>query len=558
MQKNGTIVRKNKLLGVALSEAVALRTIAEKARDDESAARAEAQDNLKLAEDQNIVALEALHALASDAQNHLRNRADLQGLRKDLLDIAIAGFDGVVARMPRQANRYDLYEAGTQQRIGDFYRDVGKPTEALERYESARAILARMAAAQPDDFHIRVLQARIFNSLGDLHLNHLGNTRTARDLYEQALEVRLERARRAEAAVGDTDDTLNERDDARQDVANEYSLLARTALKLGELERANRLYLDELAWRDRLSEGRRRTVTANRERSGLLEKLGTVLIKLDRFDDGRDYYEQSLALRQHIAANARNHIYAQSDVFMQQANIGALLLTEENEPEEALRLFEQVLDGWRQLLDANPDDVYLKRARSYGHYFVGAALERLGRIAESDDQFRQCLALRRALVGDPNAKISMIDLAVAEARCGAHREASNRIADVLRVPPTDSNIYFQAACIYAQCAGAARRAATESVADLALLVQGPPDRPEDVVPWLDALLTAFDAARVRRVGVGPCRPGLRRPRSRHRRRLARPLGPPHRPRPRPPPADPRYPPLLDALTPPTRAVALVP
>ena len=88
------------------------------------------------------------------------------------------------------------------------------------------------------------------------------------------------------------------------------------------------------------------------------------------------------------------------------------------------------------------------------HYYVATAALRMGDRKAAAEHYRACLAIREGLAGDPKAKLNVIDLMIARARCGQHQIASKTAEELITKPPLDARVYFQAACGFSLCAGA--------------------------------------------------------------------------------------------------------
>ena len=92
------------------------------------------------------------------------------------------------------------------------------------------------------------------------------------------------------------------------------------------------------------------------------------------------------------------------------------------------------------------------------HYYVATAALRTGDREAAALHYKACLAIREGLAGDPKAKLSVIDLMIARARCGQHEVASKTAEELITSPPLDARVYFQAACGFSLCAGAVAEA----------------------------------------------------------------------------------------------------
>jgi hypothetical protein len=109
--------------------------------------------------------------------------------------------------------------------------------------------------------------------------------------------------------------------------------------------------------------------------------------------------------------------------------------------------YEKALAGFQSRLGAEPGSLLAKEDLAITHYYVATAALRAG-------DRKAAAHIREKLVGDPKAKLNIIDLMIARARCGQHQLASKTADDIIPLPPLDARVYFQAACGFSLCAGA--------------------------------------------------------------------------------------------------------
>src|SRR5262249_34553074 len=71
--------------------AEAAQALAETRAEAEKAAKEEAKANAKVASDQRSLALNTMYAVTTKLDEKLRDRPDMHGLQREILDIAVAG-----------------------------------------------------------------------------------------------------------------------------------------------------------------------------------------------------------------------------------------------------------------------------------------------------------------------------------------------------------------------------------------------------------------------------------------------------------------------------------
>lgn len=470
--ENEKIAVRNEGLARASAEAARKAEAAEKA-----AAAAERAAAIAEAEASDA-AITSMDTLANEVELKLRERDDLQGLRSTLLATASTQLE----RIPRtraNAVRLDTLTASTLQRAGDLNRELNRMTDARAQYERMNRIVEALLKRNPDDPGFETMRAAVSNTLGDLHLRNLGNTEVAQQYYQQAYELRRKRLEREAGNDG-----------AKLDVANSLGLLAGVALKLGDPRQALAYIQEERALRESLSSERAKGLKERREWAGMLDLMGTIRIKLGELDAGRKLYAEALALREAISQQEPDFYKAEFDVYLQLFHLGQVLV-EAGELTEALHAFQRGETGFENLLRRNPQNANVKRALSYLQYGVGAVLREQGEEAAALEEFRKCHEIREALAkASPQSRPLRIDLAIAQARSGDHATASKTILAAINPPPVDNQLFFQAACTFAQCAEAART--QTRLAALAAAALGP-HAPGDA-GWLEAMGTAMATA----------------------------------------------------------------
>ena len=284
-------------------------------------------------------------------------------------------------------------------------------------------------------------------TLGEFELNRIGDSRAALKHLEQNLALRREFLAREP-----------QNDEDKRGVANALGYVARTWLKLGDPFQARDSYREEAALRDTIAPPLTDEVEVRRERAGLEEKLGDLSIALNDNQAGRDHYNRSLKFREEIVGEYPDHNQARRDLLLSYKKIGTLDLLQLIDPAAARVCYEKALAEFERRLQAEPHNVVAKEDLAMTHYYVATAALRMGDREAATQHYKACLAIREELAGDPKAKLIVIDLMIARARCGQHQLASKTAEELITMPPLDARIYFQAACGFSLCAGAVAEA----------------------------------------------------------------------------------------------------
>jgi serine/threonine-protein kinase len=403
---------------------------------------------------QTALALSTLNELVGATQVRLRDRADLQDLRRELLKTAEGGVARIL-RDPRNANRVDLVTAAIYQKMGQIAQQTGALDQALDAYTKMEAVIADLGARQPDDLGVANAMAKVKNTLGDLQIKEMGHAEVGLRLYREGLALR----QRMLASLRPSG-TRAEVDLALANVAVNHGLIADALLKLGKVDEALEALAACEAARGELSREAAATRAQRQEHAGMLELKGKILLKRGRVDDGRLAFEESFTIRERDARSAPDSLSARNNFYLSIITLGHFALLVADDPAEALRLYTRAREGFERLREADRQNVGWTRNLAKTWYYAGEALRRLDETDASSRAFGACLALREELdatLGDahPEKKMVELELAVAKARGGEAATAAAIVAAVLETPRRDNRLGFHAACALAQAAAAA-------------------------------------------------------------------------------------------------------
>ena len=288
-------------------------------------------------------------------------------------------------------------------------------------------------------------------TLGEFELTRHGDSKTALGYLNRNLELRRELLRR------DPKD-----DQAKRGVCNALGYLAKLWLKVGDPGKAGDCYNEEVALRDQLGPEVAGMLETRREGAGLQEKLGDWKVAHGDKIAGRDHYDRSLKIREETARENPGHMPAHRDVQLSYKKIGTFYLLQLDDPAAAVAFFQKARAEFERRYEAEPKSVIAREDLALIEYYFATAALRTGDRKTADRHYKACLAIREGLAGDPKAKLDVIDLMIARARCGQHELASKTAKEQIASPPTDARVYFQAACGFSLCAWGRRRTAGDT------------------------------------------------------------------------------------------------
>ncbi len=128
-----------------------------------------------------------------------------------------------------------------------------KFADAMEQFRQAEEIIARLAAADPNDLPKQVNLLRIQRELGSISVDRLGDTEGGQRYLRKAVEI-------SRACLAKQPD-----DGHKSELANSLGKLAGSEVVLGHLEKARELYREEIAVRESFSPAKANDWEARRE-----------------------------------------------------------------------------------------------------------------------------------------------------------------------------------------------------------------------------------------------------------------------------------------------------
>jgi tetratricopeptide (TPR) repeat protein len=398
------------LLAVVAALAVGLVVVKQEQRQTEQQRQA-AVAARQQADEQSRLALDTLQSVLFDFQKKLDNVPAAHGLRREMLQTAIAGLEKVAASAARDPERgHGLVAAHLE--IGDLLMVVGGTEpgrwteEARRHYQAAHDLAETLAAAEPVQVDAQRDLEACHERLGDVLLRQ-GDARGARAAYQRS------RAISQRLAAANPDSTRSQRDDS---VCADK--LGDVLLQLGDVRGARDAYQESLAIRQRLAAADPASVEAQRDLVFSHQNLGKVLQELGDGRGARDACRKALDISQQLAAADPSSARAQRDLATSYDQLGNVLLRA-GDVQGARDAAEKGLQVSERLVKSDPGNALAQRdlAMSWGR--VGDALQQLGNAAGARDAYQKCGEISAALAqADPASALAQRDLAIAEGRVG--------------------------------------------------------------------------------------------------------------------------------------------
>ena len=434
--------RSDKLAQQRADEAKAAQAIAEQNEQLAVKARSDAVEAKDLAEKQSLLALDTLQTLVQEVQQQLQDRPAMQGLRRELLQTALAGLDSV-ASSAATATQVDVNKAGAHRRLGDMYLEIGQTEKALEQYQRCYQIV-RQFADQGQLPNPELNLSKILTHMADAYLR-LGDAAAARDQYQQALEVRQQ-------WLDDQRDNLG----IKQLVAASYGSLAQVLLLLGDPQAARDYSERALDLRQQWLTHSPGDANAQGSVAGAKIGLGDAYVQLGNSAMALELYQQALETHQALAAAHPDTLSDTWNLALTYNKMGAASLLADD-PQNAIGLYQEGLRRLQSLLDRDPQNANLRRDVAVLLYGLATSHLHADNRDEAQHVYEQSLALRQELAeNDPSDARAQTDYMIVLARAGQHERAAE-IAQQQRASASDPRILYHVACCYAQCAAAVRQ-----------------------------------------------------------------------------------------------------
>ena len=277
--------------------------------------------------------------------------------------------------------------AASYNTIGVLLSESGRTAEELKKYRSALAILTKLAEANPTVTSYRSQLAVSYNNIGEV-LRETGNSVDALRNHESALAI--------QQRLADGDPTVTRFQGALADSHVKIGLaLSRTGKKVEAL----RAFESALAMYRKLADANPAVVEFQSALASSYYQIGLVLSEMGQPAAAIKAYANALTIRQKLAAVNPDLMRFQRDLADTFTNTGPLLIAT-NDPGEALKAYESALAIRRKLARDHPDSAEFASG-------LGATLNNLALIDLASKRFEEArILLREAIDGQRKALAS--------------------------------------------------------------------------------------------------------------------------------------------------------
>jgi serine/threonine-protein kinase len=361
----------------------AARTQVTRALANESAAKAESQENLGLARravDDYFTKISENALLKRQDAAEVR---DLRSLRKVLLEVALDYYNRLAThRSPDPTLRAEQADAYT--RVGRIRDEIGSKEAALEAFQQAEAIRTELEALDPDDATRQRELAFSLLNVADA-LREIGRTDEALKEYARSQGI-LERLAQANPVDADIQSELGR---ASNGVGIVLRSLGRSQDALAAFERGRAAIqrMTDARVADARDQGR--LATAHSNIGLLLDEMGRTNEAIAALEQGRLIYQRLLD------ADARSSA-VQDDLAVCDNNLG-LVLAHGSRLADALAALARGRVLFRRLVEAHPSVTAYRRDLASNHINSGNVHSALSHPALALPEFKQACAILKPM-----------------------------------------------------------------------------------------------------------------------------------------------------------------
>jgi tetratricopeptide (TPR) repeat protein/tRNA A-37 threonylcarbamoyl transferase component Bud32 len=453
-QRNEAVVARD----TAVREEAAARKAeseAKSARDAAQAARVEAEQNAQLAAKQATLALGTIQEFITKVRTDL-NGPDLQGVKTDILNMALKRIDGVASvydkSTSKEATVLAIYSA-----LAQIYREIGQT-------EKAGAMLARCLDIARERVKIKEYSdpsrqnlANMLRDTAELDLEFRRDMKACLTHYEESLKIWIDvdknpkhdgfelkkffvhyflaeaftRVATARYRMGEVsaaredfrkaynlrrDLVLETKDDLKmnplikQELSYSSMALAETAYRLGDKTQADEFYREALDQRGTMFELHPKDKKITAELASVNYMIGEFKLKTGDLAEARRRLEKCKEIREFLVKADDRNVLFKRDLAMVLYRLGNLAEREKDE-KSAIGSFERARQIEERLVHDDPEN--------------DQRLMELMRIWAHVGQVDKATGVADQMIAGPNADNELrIDIARTYAQCARHTPAA--------------------------------------------------------------------------------------------------------------------------------------
>jgi serine/threonine-protein kinase len=383
------------------------------------------QNEAKAREFGNSASL-AYATLIGEVQEKMRDKPDLQNLKKQILEPAIKGLQVLIARMDDNKDAFNLSNlADAHRKMGDLYRELGQMDQAYNQFQETHRIMEDIALANPNDEDLQVQLVKSWLALGDLARDAKGDTARAREDYKRALAI--------------ANDLAEHPRSAQLSPIDRKKLVAYVYYKLGDIAddpvEAREYYTQSLTRRLEWRKAQPEVVDAIVDVANCYHDLARVSFHSHDPEAARRYWGECLQLKEEVLNRRPQSVSAKLYLAFEHERLGDFQVRTGN-PEAGKKSLLNALARYDQLAKADPANEETRKHLSRACYLLGTAYLRLRNQELAAENYAKALQMRRALAEKDTADLrKQKDYMVNLARCGQHKTAVKMAGEIQEKSP---------------------------------------------------------------------------------------------------------------------------
>jgi eukaryotic-like serine/threonine-protein kinase len=428
-----------------LGRAIKAEADAKAERDKVAAAEREAvaaQERASEAFKQSRVLMQAFGNLIDEVQRRLGDAPGMQALKLSLLQSSLQSLEKF-ASGGGDSREFSQSTAAAYLQMGRLFQQLGQGEQAFAQFQKCHEIVASLAAKNPSDEVALANLSATYVVLGEMSLELRRDLPASLDFYQKALRLRKELSERAPS--GRLDPVK-----VKQDLAETYTRIGVTYLRLGEPARAAEYFRDAAAIRAELAARDEKNLTFQLDVARSHNALGEVQFRVHDWRAAKVQFGKALAANERVQlaepANPRNGWELANTL----GNFGlfALRTGDLAEAEKHLMRAQELM---AELAVLDPKNAMYRRYLALANYRCGTLARRQGDKSAADRWNLECLRIREELASaDAKSERRQMELLLIRARTGGHREMADGAAKILAKPDVDREVLVELAQCYSQ------------------------------------------------------------------------------------------------------------
>jgi serine/threonine-protein kinase len=425
------------------------RRFAENQRALAQQAEKKATEQAKIAGEQRALALNTLYNVITRFEETLRDKQEMSGLRKELIELAMNGLNEV-SKNVENAALVDRTMGVALQRMGEHYYQMGRTEEALKQFNLSLTLFKKLEEDEPQNDWLPFNEAISYDSLAAMTRELKGDAAIARDYLEKSLRLR-------QHVLTNPGSGGPPQPRRRMALLVSYDKLASLSDQTGDLKAANDFAVALLKQSQAILAANSDHLQAKQTLTNACAFLGKMSAYRGDVDTSAKYSQQCLDIWQATCQKEPTNATAKTKLaFVFEANGDRE--AERGRGKEALEWYQKAREIYQPLHQKELQNAELQWRLAFSFFRMATARRLSGDLAGADKDDRESLRLREVLAKtDPNNFQRIEELMLSRARCGNYQQAAKDANDLHRRGARDASLLISIARCYGACIHAVRQ-----------------------------------------------------------------------------------------------------